>query len=92
VSEEEHDQPLTPEEEARIRAQQRRLWAEARIRDDEWRRAEGFPYWPRWVLPVGGVLLGILILLVGLFVALLVPLIEHPRHIEIHMQQGSSSP
>jgi hypothetical protein len=69
--------PLTPEEEGRIRAQERRRATEMRIRHEEWARAEGFPYWPRWVLPAFVVVLGILVFLVGF---LLVLLLTQPRH------------
>src|SRR5215469_5077407 len=63
--------PLTPEEEARIRAQERRRAMEMRIRHEEWAHAVGFPYWPRWVLPAFVVILGVLVLLVGFLLVLL---------------------
>lgn len=43
--------PLTAEDIARIRAQERRWATESRIRSEEWAKATGFPYWPRWVIP-----------------------------------------
>ncbi len=68
--------PLTPEDEERIRAQERRKATEMRIRHEEWARAEGFPYWPRWVLPAFLVVLVVLVFLVGF---LLVLLFTRPR-------------
>jgi hypothetical protein len=53
--------PLTPEDEARIHAQERR-WSEGnRIRREEWSKARGFPYYPIWFLPVAGCLAGMLL-------------------------------
>ena len=69
--------PLTPEEEARIRAQERRKATEMRIRHEEWARAEGFPYWPRWVLPAFVVILGVLVFLVGFLLLLLLTQRSH---------------
>jgi hypothetical protein len=54
--------PLTPEDEARIRAQERRWSEENRIRRDEWAKARGFPYYPIWFLPVAGFLAGMLLI------------------------------
>ena len=45
------DSPLSAEEEAEIRRDTRRWAARARISNEEWARAEGFPFWPRWVIP-----------------------------------------
>ena len=44
-------EPLTPEEEERIRARERRYAMEDRIRRDERAKAQGFPYYPMWLLP-----------------------------------------
>ena len=60
--------PLTPEEEARIRAQARRWAAESRIRHEEWAKAEGFPYYPLWVIPA---FVTIIVILAGALGALL---------------------
>ena len=47
--------PLTPAEAAEIRVYERRKAQRReqirRIQDDEWGRAAGFPYYPRWALP-----------------------------------------
>lgn len=59
--------PLTPEDIARIRAQERRIATEQQIRSEEWAKAEGFPYWPQWVIPAMALLAA---LLGGLLVAL----------------------
>ena len=59
--------PLTPEDIARIRAQERRSATESRIRSEEWAKATGFPYWPQWAIPATAFLAA---LLGGLLVAL----------------------
>jgi hypothetical protein len=69
--------PLTPEEEAHIRAQERRRAMETRIRHEEWAQAAGFPYWPRWVLPAFVVILGVLVFLVGFLLVLLLTQRSH---------------
>jgi hypothetical protein len=57
--------PLTPEDEARIRGQERRWAAEARIRREE----RGFPYDPPWVLPAFGFLAGaMMVAIIALFI------------------------
>jgi hypothetical protein len=41
----------TPAEGAEIRAYDRCKAQISRIRDEEWARGQGFPYYPRWVIP-----------------------------------------
>jgi hypothetical protein len=69
--------PLTPEQEAHVRAQERRKAMEMRIRHEEWAQAVGFPYWPRWVLPAFVVILGVLVFLVGFLLLLLLTQRSH---------------
>lgn len=62
--------PLTPEEEARIRAQERRWAMESRIRREEWAKAQGFPYYPMWLLPAFVIVIFIFAGIVGVSIGL----------------------
>jgi hypothetical protein len=56
--------PLTPEDEARIRACHRRAAREYQIRRDEFDRAQGFPSWPHLLRPA--FMVAMLVILTGI--------------------------